>query len=273
MARYLRDNPGFFESHAELLAAITVPHPHGGRAISLQERQLEVLREKLRARLKLAELLRIGQENDAIGEKRNAGPASCCWSPIRRSCPTSSSTDCGPCSRCRRSRCGFGGCEGTPRPRVRAAVPVDVITLANSMAQPFCGPNNAFQAAAWLPDGGADTRSIALLPLRKGVDPNAFGLVVLGSADPDRFRSGMGTAFLSGSPKPPARRCRGWPNGAVADAVAGDAIARYLERCVANAAARRARWPAIGSTFGPSPNWRCAKTPGRRRRPNPTGLQ
>ena len=33
-------------------------------------------------------------------------------------------------------------------------------------------------------------------PLRKGVDPNAFGLIVLGSADPDRFRSGMGTAFL-----------------------------------------------------------------------------
>ena len=75
-------------------------------------------------------------------------------------------------------------------------VPVDAITLANSMRQPFCGPNSEFQAATWLPDGGADTRSIALLPLRKGIDPNAFGMIVLGSADPDRCRSGMGTAFL-----------------------------------------------------------------------------
>lgn len=75
-------------------------------------------------------------------------------------------------------------------------MPVDVITLANGMMQPFCGPNADFQAASWLPDGGAGTRSIALLPLRKGVDPNAFGLIVLGSADADRFRSGMGTAFL-----------------------------------------------------------------------------
>ena len=70
VARYLREHPGFFELHADLLASITVPHPHGGRAISLQERQLEVLREKLRAHeLRMAELLRIGQENDAITEK------------------------------------------------------------------------------------------------------------------------------------------------------------------------------------------------------------
>ena len=64
------------------------------------------------------------------------------------------------------------------------------------MPQPFCGPNSDFQAATWLPEGGRDTRSIALLPLRKGIDPKAFGLLVLGSADPDRFRSGMGTAYL-----------------------------------------------------------------------------
>ena len=72
----------------------------------------------------------------------------------------------------------------------------DVVTLASSMTQPYCGPNSDFQAATWLPDGGRDTRSIALLPLRKGRDPKAFGLLVLGSADPERFTSGMGTAWL-----------------------------------------------------------------------------
>ena len=70
VARYLRDNPDFFAEHVDLLASISLPHPHGGRAISLQERQLEVLRERHRAlELKLAELLRLGEENDAIGAK------------------------------------------------------------------------------------------------------------------------------------------------------------------------------------------------------------
>ena len=75
-------------------------------------------------------------------------------------------------------------------------VPVDVITLANSMKHPYCGANSDFQAAAWLPEGGRSTRSVALLPLRKAGDPLAFGLLVLGSPDPERFKTGMGTAFL-----------------------------------------------------------------------------
>ena len=35
-----------------------------------------------------------------------------------------------------------------------------------------------------------------MLPLRIGGDPQTFGMLVLGSADPDRFQSSMGTAFL-----------------------------------------------------------------------------
>src|SRR5258708_8416753 len=53
-----------------MLAEITVPHPHGGRAISLSDRQMLGLREKSKAlESRLSELLQIGEENDAIGEK------------------------------------------------------------------------------------------------------------------------------------------------------------------------------------------------------------
>jgi len=198
VARYLREHPGFFELHADLLAAITVPHPHGGRAISLQERQLEVLREKLRAHeLRMAELLRIGQENDAITEKLQRWTRQLLLTADAAQLPDIVVD-------------GLRTVFSVPQVTMRLwglrevhhdlewalPVPVDAITLANSMRQPFCGPNSEFQAATWLPDGGADTRSIALLPLRKGIDPNAFGMIVLGSSDPDRFRSGMGTAFL-----------------------------------------------------------------------------
>src|SRR5258705_823385 len=70
VARYLKENPAFFEDYADLVAEIFVPHPHGGHAISIAERQIITLREKnseLESRMR--ELLRYGGENDAIGEK------------------------------------------------------------------------------------------------------------------------------------------------------------------------------------------------------------
>ena len=45
---YLANTPGFFERHAELLAAVQLTSPHGQRAVSLQERQMEMLREKIK---------------------------------------------------------------------------------------------------------------------------------------------------------------------------------------------------------------------------------
>ena len=38
IADYLKNNPSFFEQYADLMAQIFVPHPHGGRAVSLAER-------------------------------------------------------------------------------------------------------------------------------------------------------------------------------------------------------------------------------------------
>ena len=40
VARYLQDNLQFFEDHAELISRLVIPHPHGGRTISITERQM-----------------------------------------------------------------------------------------------------------------------------------------------------------------------------------------------------------------------------------------
>src|SRR5439155_2958060 len=70
VAQYLQDNPDFFVRYADLVAQIYVPHPHGGRAIPLAERQILTLRDKTRQlEDKLHELVRFGGENDAIGDK------------------------------------------------------------------------------------------------------------------------------------------------------------------------------------------------------------
>src|SRR4051794_16209989 len=70
VAEYLKQHPQFFEDYADVVAQIFVPHPHGGHAIPLAERQILALRDKNHElESKLRELIRFGTENDAIGEK------------------------------------------------------------------------------------------------------------------------------------------------------------------------------------------------------------
>ena len=45
VAQFFRMHPQFFDQHPELLENIFVPHPHGGRAIPLAERQIHALRD------------------------------------------------------------------------------------------------------------------------------------------------------------------------------------------------------------------------------------
>ena len=64
IANYLASTPDFFERHAELLAAVHLTSPHHQRAVSLQERQAEMLREKIKVlENRLMDLLRHGNEN------------------------------------------------------------------------------------------------------------------------------------------------------------------------------------------------------------------
>ena len=76
-------------------------------------------------------------------------------------------------------------------------VGADVVRFAASMQAPFCGLNADFEAAGWMQSDAAEIRSLALIPLRTECAAAPFGLLTLGSADLHRFRSDMGTAFLS----------------------------------------------------------------------------
>src|SRR6185503_19449163 len=70
VADYLKQNPKFFEDYADVIAEIFVPHPHGGHAIPIAERQILTLREKnLDLENRLRDLIRYGAENEGTGEK------------------------------------------------------------------------------------------------------------------------------------------------------------------------------------------------------------
>lgn len=65
VAEWLRATPGFFERYASLLNEIRLKHPHEDRAISLQERQMTLLRtQNQELNRRLSEMLHFGSRND-----------------------------------------------------------------------------------------------------------------------------------------------------------------------------------------------------------------
>jgi uncharacterized protein YigA (DUF484 family) len=198
VAAYLSEHPDFFESRPELLAGMRFAPAHGNRAISLHERQLEVLRDKLKLiERRFAELVHTGKENDAIGDRLQR------WT---RDLLLAESIERVPGIVVDGMRTGFSvplvalrlwrvKSGGLPPEWVRTTPP-EWIDQVDAMRAPYCGPRGDLRFAGWLPNAGADARSIALLPLRQGARPLSFGLLVLGSGDADRFHAGMGVAFL-----------------------------------------------------------------------------
>ncbi|WP_194720535.1 DUF484 family protein [Noviherbaspirillum malthae] len=198
VANFLSDNPHFFEEHSELLSRVKLTSPLAGRAVSLQERQMEVLREKIKVHeLRLSELLRIAEENDAITQKFLQWTRSLLLARNDVDMPHTLVT-------------GLQSIFSVPQATLRiwgvaeeyahtwfaAEVSEDAKIFCNGLTAPYCGANQDFEAASWLEDP-ASVQSIAMLPLRVGGAPEAFGLLVLGSADPQRFTAEMATDYLS----------------------------------------------------------------------------
>ncbi len=64
VADYLAAHPEFFEDNPALTASLKLSSALGGRTVSLQDRQVEVLREKIRQlELKLSGLMRVAKDN------------------------------------------------------------------------------------------------------------------------------------------------------------------------------------------------------------------
>jgi uncharacterized protein YigA (DUF484 family) len=198
VAQYLTAHPDFFNQHPELLSGMQLPHPHNGQAISLVERQSLMLRDRIKSlEMRVAEMVRHGQENDAIADKLVNWTRALLLEDEPARLPDLLVAELKrifdvPFAGLRlwNAAAAVAG-QDCARP-----VEADTVSLANSMRAPFCGANVGFEAASWLDDAGASVQSIAMLPLRVGADPQTFGLLVLGSADRDRFQVTMGTAFL-----------------------------------------------------------------------------
>jgi uncharacterized protein YigA (DUF484 family) len=197
IADYLANSPGFFERHAELLGSVQLTSPHGQRAVSLQERQMEMLRDKIMGlEHKIIEMIRNGQDNVAVADKLHR------WT--RALMLTSNAADLPdvlvqelleqfliPQGAIR----VWGADEAFASLSFAQRVSDDLRSFATSLVTPYCGVNAGFEAVGWLPDPAA-ARSLTMIALRDATSPIAFGLLLLASPDPTRYTADMGTDFL-----------------------------------------------------------------------------
>lgn len=229
IVQFLVNTPEFFERHAEVLAAVQLTSPHGQRAVSLQERQAEMLREKIRhLELQNAQMIRYGHDNLHIADALHQWTCELMAVREPQQLPQAIAQ-------------GMQAVFAVPQAALRVWPPEDAWAdqpfahavsdamqdLTESLVQPYCGSNHHPEAARWLPQP-EQAASVALLPLRwphfnpadmpgddahamhanEGVEEvegieraatrsPAFGLLVLASDDAERFSPRMGTDFLA----------------------------------------------------------------------------
>lgn len=196
VARYLRTHPEFFEDHADMLTEIQVPHPHVGGAISISERQIAALRDKNRVlQEKLVELIRFGEENDAIADKMHRLAILLLTFKRLSDLVHDLNFDL---------REHFS----VPHTVLRlwnitsedSALPefsptsADIRAVAESLVHPYCGTHIMDEIHHWFGEDGTRLRSFAMVALRM---QKTIGLLVMGSEDQQRFYPEMGTVYLT----------------------------------------------------------------------------
>lgn len=197
VADFLRQNPGFFEQNVDLLINIQIPHPHGGRAVSIGERQLVAVREKTRLlEDKLRELISFGEENDAVSEKVHRLACRLMQASGLESVLDTAYLDlldhfAVPHVAVRL----WNVAERDPEAREFGEVGAEMREFVARMSAPYCGNHAVYESQAWFGEVAPHLKSFALVALRDG--NHCFGVLALASEDAQRFYAEMGTLYLT----------------------------------------------------------------------------
>jgi uncharacterized protein YigA (DUF484 family) len=191
VARFLQDQPAFFSEHAELFAALTVPHPNDTRAISLGERQILTLRDRQKdLEQRLAILSHQASFNQSIAQKLNHWCTQLLAVDDPQALPGHIVGGLIESFEVPDVALRLWGLD-LPEGPFTEPVNSEAQAFANGMAAPYCGPNKDLSVAQWLKHPPA---SLAIIPIRR--QTQTVGLLLLGSPDSERFAADMGTTFL-----------------------------------------------------------------------------
>ncbi len=200
IAEFLIQTPEFFERHAEVLAGVQMVSPYGNRTVSLQERQAEMLRDKIKGlEHRIMDMMRNGSQNHHTIDRIHHWTCDVVKTRNPVQLPEAIAE-------------GLQRHFDVPHAAIRLwdvaetylnepfaqGVGADARSFASSLTTPYCGPNVGVEPVSWLADS-ATIQSAVLLPLRDGAisgDEPAWGMLVLGSPDLARFDADMSTDLL-----------------------------------------------------------------------------
>jgi uncharacterized protein YigA (DUF484 family) len=179
IANYLANSPKLSGTRSCSLPSFPTS-PHGNRAVSLQERQAEMLREKIKAlEHRIMDMVRHRNENMVIADRIHRWARSLLLVQSTRALPATLVAE-------------LQGQFMVPQVALKVwdvdaryggepfaqGVSEDAKTFASSLTQPYCGVATGVEAVGWLQDP-ATAMSIALIPLRPGAvngSGPAFGM-------------------------------------------------------------------------------------------------
>ncbi|HEY9097447.1 MAG TPA: DUF484 family protein [Thiobacillus sp.] len=194
---FLIQHPNFFNDHPTLLADLHIPHPHGTHAVSMSERQLIAMRDKIQMlETKMVELIQFGEENDGISEKLHAMTMALLTARTPQDIAAALNIHL---------RDGFEVPHHVLRawdlPEDAAPGVTDAMTPAGresviAMAQPVCGALAVAEASDWFGEISPHLRAFACIPLRPTPMGAPIGVLVLASEEAKRFYPGMGTLYI-----------------------------------------------------------------------------
>jgi len=197
---YLLGHPAFFERHSQLLPRLKLSH-ESGRAVSLIERQVEKLREENeQLSAKLQTLMQVARDNENLGVRIQKLAVVVLESQSLEELLTSVEDTFRSLFDAEHivirlldvPARGLGGLAA----KYRVAPDSDLAAGFRVFLQSRrvrCGRLLEDQLKLLFGRAAAEVRSVAVVPLCAGSE---FGLVALGSRNPQRFQPAMGVLFL-----------------------------------------------------------------------------
>ena len=196
----LRENTDILQRHPELLAVLEVPH-QSGQAVSLIERQVSVLRQQAQALdMRLRELMNVARDNERLAESRHglalnllaAHDLDDVVNTVLDVLSNELSADYAVIKL-------FS--DDKDRIEQSSGLFVDssdeALTAFKTMLEQkntVCGKAITEQKTFLFEENADNIKSVAVIPLVAGAN---LGLIGLGANDVERFKSSMGTDFLS----------------------------------------------------------------------------
>jgi len=196
---YLRHHPDFFLHHLDLLVELELPHDSGA-AVSLIERQVQLLREQ-RNQLtqRLENLTENARENEALSEDLHqfmlvlldADNLDDVFGIVEDYMKTEFDADA------IAIRLVSGGLADELEDQKIRVLDDEILPAFEKMlmaGNPSCEPLNREQLYYLFGEQAADIASNVIIPLND--EEMIYGLMAIGSTDPERYQPEMGTIFL-----------------------------------------------------------------------------